>query len=49
MLAIVLSEQVFDNCLMAARLLDEGHLIIASLNDLMTAIVKDAGGDVCPE
>ena len=48
-LAKVLAEQLFDNCLMAAGLLDDGRSMLPRLNDLMTAIVKDAGGDVCPE
>jgi HSP90 family molecular chaperone len=48
-LAKVLAEQVFDNCLMAAGLLDDGRSMLPRLNDLMTAIVKDAGGGVPPE
>ena len=46
-LAIVLTEQVFDNCLLAAG--EMGHLMLARLNDLMTAIMEDAGSDVHPE
>ena len=47
-LAKVLSEQVFDNCLMAAGLLDDARSMLPRLNDLMTAIVKDAGAPVPP-
>lgn len=48
-LAKVLAEQVFDNCLMAAGLLDDGRSMLPRLNDLMTAIVKDASSDLPPE
>lgn len=41
-LAKVLAEQIFDNCLMAAGLLDDGRQMIPRLNDLMLTIVKDA-------
>lgn len=41
-LAKVLAEQVYDNCLMAAGLLDDGRSMLPRLNDLMTAIVKEA-------
>lgn len=45
-LAKVLAEQVFDNCLMAAGLLDDGRSMLPRLNDLMTALVKDASSDL---
>ena len=45
-LAKVLAEQVYDNCLMAAGLLDDGRSMLPRLNDLMTAIVKEASSDL---
>jgi len=48
-LAKVLAEQVYDNCLMAAGLLDDGRSMLPRLNDLMTAIVKDASSGVPTE
>jgi HSP90 family molecular chaperone len=47
-LAKVLAEQVYDNCLMAAGLLDDGRSMLPRLNDLMTALVKDASSEVPP-
>ena len=52
-LARVLAEQVFDNCLVAAGLLDDGRSMLPRLNDLMLCVVKssqpgnagDGGGD----
>lgn len=39
-LAQVLAEQVFDNCLVAAGLLDDGRSMLPRLNDLLLCIVK---------
>ncbi|KAL3771347.1 hypothetical protein ACHAWO_007821 [Cyclotella atomus] len=39
-LAQVLAEQVFDNCLTAAGLLDDGRSMLPRLNDLLLCIVK---------
>jgi HSP90 family molecular chaperone len=47
-LAKVLAEQVFDNCLMAAGLLDDGRSMLPRLNDMMTAIVKEASSGLPP-
>jgi hypothetical protein len=47
-LAKVLAEQVFDNCLMAAGLLDDGRSMLPRLNDLMAALVKDASSELPP-
>ena len=40
MLAKVLAEQVLDNCLVAAGLLDDGRSMLPRLNDLMLCVVK---------
>ena len=42
MLAQVLAEQVLDNCLVAAGLLDDGRSMLPRLNDLMLCIVKSS-------
>ena len=39
-LAQVLAEQIFDNCLTAAGLLDDGRTMLPRLNDLLLCIVK---------
>ncbi|KAL7534518.1 hypothetical protein ACHAWF_004859, partial [Thalassiosira exigua] len=39
-LAKVLAEQVYDNCLVAAGLLDDGRSMLPRLNDLMLCVVK---------
>ena len=39
--AEVLAEQVVDNCLVAAGLLDDGRTMLPRLNDLMLCIVKN--------
>ncbi|KAL9181053.1 hypothetical protein ACHAXT_009858 [Thalassiosira profunda] len=39
-LAKVLAEQVLDNCLVAAGLLDDGRSMLPRLNDLMLCVVK---------
>ncbi|KAL3797534.1 hypothetical protein HJC23_009898 [Cyclotella cryptica] len=39
-LAQVLAEQIFDNCLTAAGLLDDGRSMLPRLNDLLLCIVK---------
>ena len=43
-LAQVLAEQVFDNCLTAAGLLDDGRSMLPRLNDLLLCIVKSSIG-----
>lgn len=55
-LAQVLAEQVLDNCLVAAGLLDDGRSMLPRLNDLMLCVVKssvnlseDGQGDVQKE
>lgn len=50
-LAETLAEQVYDNCLVAAGLLDDGRSMLPRLNDLMLCVVKSgmdtsgAGGE----
>lgn len=44
-LAKVLAEQILDNCLVAAGLLDDGRTMLPRLNDLMLCIIK---GNVVP-
>jgi TNF receptor-associated protein 1 len=41
-LARVLAEQVYDNCLVAAGLLDDSRTMLPRLNDLMVSLVKGA-------
>jgi HSP90 family molecular chaperone len=41
-LANALAEQIFDNCLMAAGLLDDGRSMLGRLNDILLCVVKDA-------
>jgi HSP90 family molecular chaperone len=41
-LAKVLAEQVYDNCLVAAGLLDDSRTMLPRLNDLMVSLVKGA-------
>jgi hypothetical protein len=41
-LAQVLAEQIFDNCLTAAGLLDDGRSMLPRLNDLLLCIVKSS-------
>merc|ERR1712025_522209 len=41
-LAKVLAEQVYDNCLVAAGLLDDSRTMLPRLNDLMISLVKGA-------
>ena len=41
-LAQVLAEQMFDNCLVAAGLLDDGRSMLPRLNDLMLCVVKSS-------
>mmetsp|Transcript_58713 Transcript_58713/g.124653 ORF Transcript_58713/g.124653 Transcript_58713/m.124653 type:complete len:409 (-) Transcript_58713:105-1331(-) len=41
-LAKVLAEQVLDNCLVAAGLLDDGRSMLPRLNDLMLCVVKSS-------
>ena len=40
LLAKVLAEQVYDNCLVAAGLLDDGRTMLPRLNDLMVSLVN---------
>ena len=47
MLAQVLAEQVVDNCLVAAGLLDDGRTMLPRLNDLMLCIVKNNVAEEC--
>jgi TNF receptor-associated protein 1 len=47
-LAKVLAEQIFDNCLMAAGLLDDGRSMLPRLNDILTTVVKDAQNTMDP-
>ena len=41
-LARVLAEQVFDNCLIAAGLLDDSRTMLPRLNDLLVSLIKGA-------
>ena len=41
-LAKVLAEQIFDNCLIAAGLLDDGRSMLGRLNDILLCVVNDA-------
>eukprot|EP00560_Eucampia_antarctica_P007511 CAMPEP_0197828500 /NCGR_PEP_ID=MMETSP1437-20131217/5049_1 /TAXON_ID=49252 ORGANISM="Eucampia antarctica, Strain CCMP1452" /NCGR_SAMPLE_ID=MMETSP1437 /ASSEMBLY_ACC=CAM_ASM_001096 /LENGTH=709 /DNA_ID=CAMNT_0043429723 /DNA_START=260 /DNA_END=2390 /DNA_ORIENTATION=+ len=41
-LAKVCAEQIFDNCLVAAGLLDDGRSMLGRLNDLLLCVVKGA-------
>ncbi len=41
-LAKALAEQIFDNCLIAAGLLDDGRSMLGRLNDLLLCVVKGA-------
>ena len=41
-LAKVIGEQIFDNCLTAAGLLDDGRSMLPRLNDLLLCIVKSS-------
>lgn len=41
-LARILAEQIYDNCLMAAGLLDDSRTMIPRLNDLLISLVKGA-------
>ena len=41
-LALVMAEQIFDNCLIAAGLMDDGRHMLPRLNDILTTVIKDA-------
>jgi HSP90 family molecular chaperone len=41
-LAKVLAEQIYDNCLVAAGLLDDGRSMLPRINDLMLCVVKSS-------
>jgi len=41
-LAKILAEQVYDNCLVAAGLMDDSRTMLPRLNDLLTSLVKGA-------
>lgn len=42
-LAKICAEQVFDNCLIAAGLLDDSRSMLGRLNDILLSVVKGAG------
>jgi hypothetical protein len=47
----VLAEQVYDNCLVAAGLLDDSRSMIPRINDILVCVVKGAqekSGSVSP-
>lgn len=44
-LARVLAEQVYDNCLIAAGLLDDGRSMLPRLNDILVCVVNGAKGE----
>eukprot|EP00977_Amphora_coffeiformis_P016410 scaffold5089_cov156-Amphora_coffeaeformis.AAC.7 len=44
-LARVLAEQVFDNCLVAAGLMDDSRSMIPRLNDILLCVVKGANAE----
>ena len=44
-LAKVLAEQVYDNCLVAAGLMDDSRTMLPRLNDLLVSLVKGASSD----
>lgn len=48
-LAKVLAAQVFDNCLVAAGLLDDSRSMLPRLNDLLICVVNGAKGQKKPE
>jgi len=41
-LAKILAEQIFDNCLIAAGLLDDGRSMLGRINDILLCVVKGA-------
>jgi HSP90 family molecular chaperone len=45
-LAKILAEQIFDNCLLAAGLLDDGRSMLPRLNDILYTVVKEAQSTV---
>jgi hypothetical protein len=47
-LAKVLAAQVFDNCLVAAGLLDDSRSMLPRLNDLLICVVNGAKGQQKP-
>jgi len=44
-LARVLAEQVYDNCLIAAGLMDDGRSMLPRLNDILICVVNGAKGE----
>jgi len=48
-LAKVCAEQIYDNCLIAAGLLDDGRSMLGRLNDILLSVVKGAAKDVKTE
>ena len=44
-LAKVLAEQVYDNCLVAAGLMDDSRTMLPRLNDLLISLVKGAAAN----
>eukprot|EP00978_Attheya_sp_CCMP212_P002217 scaffold4523_cov50-Attheya_sp.AAC.7 len=45
-LAKVCAEQIYDNCLVAAGLLDDGRSMLPRLNDILLSVVKGASRDL---
>jgi HSP90 family molecular chaperone len=45
-LAKVCAQQIYDNCLIAAGLLDDGRSMLGRLNDILLSVVKGAAKDV---
>jgi len=48
-LARILAEQVYDNCLVAAGLLDDSRTMLPRLNDLLVSLVRGAQQQQAPE
>lgn len=48
-LAKVCAEQIYDNCLVAAGLLDDGRSMLGRLNDLLLCVVKGSASTEQPE
>jgi TNF receptor-associated protein 1 len=47
-LAKVLAEQVYDNCLVAAGLLDDSRTMLPRLNDILLCVVNGAKDSMTP-
>merc|ERR1712125_1105 len=48
MVAKVCAEQVYDNCLVAAGLMDDSRSMLGRLNDLLLVAIKSADVDAAP-